>query len=589
MVHMHPKTMPTGILKSEKVVFQKFEALQGFDDWHVFHSLKMHSGTTRAEGEIDFLVLIPGEGSLVIEVKGATGIEVEDDGWKFLGLPESNKTPVEQVDGNRSDLLGYLAKRAGMFPTARAIWVPWLSNDDLADFEGDLSIHKWEILSQNDLADVAAATLRTIRNYRAVTNLEFGFRSHTEFVGKAFDKTLDAIAQEFKATASVRTIAKTLQDELDETEYGFEQVYNLVKKNNNLLLEGPAGSGKSGYLRRFALECYEESNRDNKVLLLSWGEYVADHNKNTYESYPKMDIWDIGALMLEITGLEKSDASKHEEFYTKYLPELAIKMLPESDFGDYDMIAIDEFQDVATRPVVFEFIRALAKRPDFIGTRLILAADPRQQIMRDPGMAPVDDPWAAALALTPNLVHVHLRDNYRNSEAIGVAVEKIAREKHLYDTYKIDSLEDSIEIVEVSENTQPVKLRDALLTLRSKFEAENICVLSPYRDESAAGLVLNTPKLNPIGEEIREMLTHDSEERGKSFASTIQKFKGLESHAVLVTDLILKEKHLEDEQRKNDRIALNLELLYVAVSRANFKVVLLCDSHMAAELRKLGL
>jgi hypothetical protein len=127
------------------------------------------------------------------------------------------------------------------------------------------------------------------------------------------------------------------------------------------------------------------------------------------------------------------------------------------------------------------------------------------------------------------------------------------------------------------------------LKLRSKFEAENICILSPYRDESAAGLVLNTPKLNPIGEEIRAMLTHDSEERGKSFASTIQKFKGLESHAVLVTDLILKEKHLEDEQKKNDRIALNLELLYVAVSRANFKVVLLCDSHMAAELRKLGL
>ena len=589
MVHMHPKNMPTGILTSEKVVFQKFQSLRGYDDWHVYHSLKMHSGTTRAEGEIDFLVLIPGEGLVVIEVKGANGIEVEDDGWEFKGLPESNKTPVEQVDGNRSDLLGYLSKKAGLFPTARAIWVPWLSNDDLAEFEGDLSINKWEILSQNDLADVAKATLRTLHNYRAVTNLEVGFRSHTEFVGAAFQKTLDAISQKFKATASVRTIAKTLQDELDETEYGFEQVYNLIKRNNNILIEGPAGSGKSGYLRRFALDCYEDPSRDNKVLLLSWGEYVADHNKNTYSAYPKMDIWDIGALMLKITGLEKTDANKHEDFYTRYLPELAIKMVGETPYGNYDMIAIDEFQDVATRPVVFEFIRALAKRKDFVGTRLILAADPRQQIMRDPGMAPVDDPWAAALALTSNLVHVQLSDNYRNSEDIGVAVEKLARERHLYDTYKIESIENSIEILEVNQATQRAKLRDSLLSLRSKFEASNICVLSPYREESAAEMVFSTPNLNPIDAETREMITFDADESGKSFASTIQKFKGLESHAVLVTDLILKERHLVDEKKKNERIALNLELLYVAVSRANFKVVLLCDSHMAAELRKLGL
>jgi Nuclease-related domain/UvrD-like helicase C-terminal domain len=589
MVQMHPKTMPAGILRSEQVLFQKFQNLEGHDDWHVFHSLKMHSGTTRAEGEIDFLVLIPGEGQIVIEVKGARGIDVTEDGWEFIGLPESNKTPVEQVDGNRSDLLGYLGKKVGLFPTARAIWVPWLSNEDLSDFDGDLSINRWEILSQDDLGDVAASTLRTVRNYRAATNLELGFRSHEEFVEEAFAKTLDSISQRFRATASARTIAKSLQDELEETEYGFEQIYNLIRRNNNILLEGPAGSGKSGYLRRFALDCYEDPTKDNKVLLLSWGEFVAEHNMSAYSAYPNMDIWDIGALMLEITGLTKADAKNHDNFYTSYLPELAVKMLPESRFGNYDMIAIDEFQDVATRPVVFEFIRALAKRNDFVGTRLILAADPRQQIMRDPGMAPVSDPWGAALALTPNLMHVLLSDNYRNSEDIGIAVEKLAGEAHLYDTYQIENFENSIEIVEVSEGTQPLQLREALRRLRSEFEPANICLLSPYRDESAASLVLNTPNLNPIGEEIRTMLTFNQDEDDKSFATTIQKFKGLESHAVIVTDLILKAKHLEDDKKKRERIALNLELLYVAVSRANRKVVLLCDSHMAAELRSLGL
>jgi hypothetical protein len=592
MVHMHPRQRPAHIAASERPLFNAFSAAKNIDDWHIFHSLKMHQISDRVQGEADFVVLIPGEGIIVIEAKGPSDIIVDADGWRLVGLPESNLSPIEQLDIIREEITDYLKPRVGLIPTARILWLTTLTNEKMAKFNGDINVGKWEVLTLDHLEDVVTESRRVLQRYSDNPAVKSEYRAGSEFRGAIFKATLDSLAQEFKVSASKQTLAEFRSAQLDESEYGFQKVYDQVKRNPHLYFDGPAGTGKSGYLRRFALECYEEAGKNNKVLMLSWSELVTDYNSREYEAYKDMDIKDFGALMLEITGLTKDDKDKFPNFYSEYLPQLAASMVESSPYGNYDLIAIDEFQDVASRPMVLEFVRSLAKRPDFVGTKLVIAGDQRQQIMRDNNTPMVTDPWGVALALTPTIVHVGLTDNYRNSPEIGEVVEKIAGNGHLYDSYIVEGGKSSFELIEVNVATQPMQLLKAIREFQEEFEDSDIRILSPYIKESLATWVIKEKKsasIHPIAKELQGLLKDLEDGSGSIPWRTIQKFKGLESQAVIITDIMIKDEYLHDEQAKRTRVERHLEQLYVAVSRSNFRVKVLCDSHMAAELRKLGL
>lgn len=592
MVHMHPRQIPASIAASERPLFKAFSAAKNVSEWHIFHSLKMHQISDRVQGEADFVVLIPGEGIVVIEAKGPSGIIVDEDGWRLLGLPEKNKDPIEQLDIVRQEITDFLKPRVGLIPIARILWITTLTNEDMAMFNGDINVGKWEVLTMDHLEDAEAETLRVLQRYSDNPAVKAEYRSGSEFRGALFQSTLNALAQEFKVSATKQTLAEFREAQLDESEYGFQKVYDQVKRNPHLYFDGPAGTAKSGFLRRFALECYEEEARNNKVLMLSWSELVTDYNSREYEAYKDMDIKDFGALMLEITGLSKDDKDKYPNFYSEYLPQLAASMVQDSPYGDYDLIAIDEFQDVASRPMVLEFVRALAKRPDFVGTKLVIAGDQRQQIMRDRDVPMVEDPWGVALALTPTIINVGLVDNYRNSPEIGEVVENLAGSKHLYDSYIVEGGKSSFELIEVNVATQPTQLLKAIHEFQTEFEDSDIRVLSPYIKESLATWVIKEKQsstIHPIAKQLQGLLKDLDDGSGSIPWRTIQKFKGLESQAVIVTDIMIKDEYLQDENAKQARIERHIEQLYVAVSRANFRVKVLCDSHMFRALKALGI
>ncbi len=592
MVQMHPRQMPASIPASERPLFKAFSSAQNVDDWHIFHSLKMHQISDRVQGEADFVVLIPGEGIIVIEAKGPIEIIQDKDGWHLTGLPDTNKNPIEQLDTIRDELTEFLKPRVGLIPMARILWLTTLDNEKMSDFKGDINVGTWEVLNMDHLSDVVEESLRVLQRYRDNPAVQADYRPGHEFRGQVFKSTLDSLAQEFKVTASKQTLTEFRAAQLDESEYGFQNVYDLVKRNSHLYFDGPAGTAKSGFLRRFALECYEESNKNNRVLMLSWSELVTDYNSREYEAYTDMHIKDFGALMLEITGLTKDDKDKYPNFYSEYLPQLAATMVEKSPYGNYDLIAIDEFQDVASRPMVLEFVRALAKRPDFVGTKLIIAGDQRQQIMRDRDVPMVTDPWGVALALTPTLMNVRLADNYRNSPEIGEVVEKLAGTKGLYDSYVVEGGKSSFELIEVNVATQPMQLLTAIRDFQKEFEDSDIRILSPYIKESLATWVIRekqSPNIHPIAKQLQELLKDLDDGSGSIPWRTIQKFKGLESQAVIITDIMIKDEYVKDEVAKQARIDRHIEQLYVAVSRANFRVKVLCDSHMFQALKALGL
>jgi DNA helicase IV len=65
---------------------------------------------------------------------------------------------------------------------------------------------------------------------------------------------------------------------------------------------------------------------------------------------------------------------------------------------------------------------------------------------------------------------------------------------------------------------------------------------------------------------------------------SIQKYKGLESDAVIITDI-----NEEQWNKWKTRDKSLFEMLYVGFSRAHHHVVVLCDHFMAEKLRALEL
>ena len=78
---MIPSCIDESTLSSaERLVFGLLQADPGTSDWTVLHSLGLARRENAPYGEIDFVVIIPGEGIVCLEVKGG-GVSCENGVW----------------------------------------------------------------------------------------------------------------------------------------------------------------------------------------------------------------------------------------------------------------------------------------------------------------------------------------------------------------------------------------------------------------------------------------------------------------------------------------------------------------------------
>ena len=89
-----------------------FEALAGHpetEDWIVMHSLAIAEHTRQVQGEADFVVIVPGHGILVIEVKSHRSVQRLGDGrWRLGSQPPTGRSPFQQASGAMHSLHEYL-------------------------------------------------------------------------------------------------------------------------------------------------------------------------------------------------------------------------------------------------------------------------------------------------------------------------------------------------------------------------------------------------------------------------------------------------------------------------------------------------
>jgi len=103
MAIMHPNQIPKIYHAYSEVKFFDACKEQLSDKYHVFYSVRWYSTINgiREDSECDFLIFNPDYGFLCVEVKGGTGMRVEDGVWYLVdhdGERILKRSPYEQAE-----------------------------------------------------------------------------------------------------------------------------------------------------------------------------------------------------------------------------------------------------------------------------------------------------------------------------------------------------------------------------------------------------------------------------------------------------------------------------------------------------------
>ncbi len=529
-------------------------------DWTVRFNFAFcwYQGRTLREAEVDFIVIAPDRGLMVLEVKGSHGFECLAGQWyriKEDGRREEARNPFQQATETSHQLVERIMHK--LFNRTKrdfpGIWGHAVVYPN-AKMKGPLptSIEPTVMMTYGDMRDIQG-------------KLEAAFDSWGDAsTGRAFTRAhVDRVAGFFAEEA---TLVPVLAAAVDGDDRKIEDITRLqfsafrgILGNPRVHVHGPAGSGKTilavwaaGALgaqsARVLLLCY------NRVLA-AWIDRDTDENRH----FETRNFHAVCRDVVKRAGLEFNPPPIDEdgdEFWTKVAPAQmcnALESLPAGSFERYDAVIVDEGQDF--HQDWWLPVQLLLRDPDH--GRLCIFSDPEQTGVYGRGQA-----------LPAPLTSYQLLENCRNTREIATYCGRI--------------LDIPFECFpHCPPGTQPVILkaagdpqeRAALVRkviadfLEEKFTPSRIAVLSPWKRTNAASALKSLPVINnkpldgddtKVGSWMRNQMI---------WASTIRAFKGLEADCVVLADA-----------PPINSPGFTAADLYVAASRAKHRLVIVPTS-----------
>ncbi len=572
MARMIPARPHAGANASENIMFMAIEGIASRPNWVAIHSLSLTDNLYTIAGESDFVVLVPGKGIVVIETKAPKFVEYRNGEWYLDKTPKPNKSPIDQLNKATTSIYRFLYNLDIYqdFPIARLLWFTSISQHQLDNKSpGDMQFYSWEIALKEDLKKPAETIEKVLDNYISThKDRELLTINPEAFDEVASEKVAKALLNDFKTiqTPETRYIDRTVmvRDLLEEQ----KTLLDLVETNEHLYLDGAAGTGKTYLLLESAIKAAKSGQRS---LLVCWNVMMAEELRRLSGPRANLDVYDFNTLMLEICGLQSNKKNADSTWYDETLPEKASKVLDEKpNWGDYEGIFVDEFQDIAGNSRILDLLFKLSASKKVKGTKLVLAGDKNQQILSDKGH--LANPFDVAKFLVPDLVHVRLRTNCRNVPELTGQMERLTGLKLDILKHRLpSSIEGGLEVVLSKPGKETKALTQALRDLLKEYRPQDIRVLSPFGfNSSLVGSLFSREAESADERWLKNTLRNPVGDLGEIRWRSIAKFKGLESDVVVITDVNEQAK----EFIKGTGKALG-EVLYVGISRARFKCVVI--------------
>ena len=501
MARIIPPEISPDAPPGERAAFEAFRDAPATADWVVFHSLGIARHATQFEGEADFVVLAPGHGILVIEVKSHLRVQTDDSGRWMLGNDDwTTRSPFQQASGEFYSIRDYLRQRSldpiG-FPAGYAVWFTAISRQNIPPAIG---WHEWAVMDAADLGSPASAVRRVLAAIdRDTESKTTGYRHvDGEPSTDRVERVRAALSPVFEAEIKPAERARRREAELAQHTHDQLTVLDMIARARQVLVEGPAGTGKTFMAEEAARRAAAQGHR---VLVVCFNRLLESHLRDRLHDLDGVTALRLHAEMERVAGVTSpSDAAA--DWYDAELPLRALDAATAGGFEPpYDYLIVDEAQDVAT-DVNLDFLDALIVGGFALGRVLVLGDFSNQNIYRS-GSRDGREQFEKRM---PHATPLDLATNCRNRRDIGAWAEHASRRDGLCTMYRREGADDSaVSVRRFTTKDEEIQLLDtAVRELRAEgYGPKDVVILAPYRD-SAAQRAASAKLVSTLGSGIRD-------------------------------------------------------------------------------------
>jgi hypothetical protein len=587
---MLPSAPAPGSPEGEVKIFEMLRDDPGAKGWIVIHDLDEAKHVDQISGQADFVVVIPNEGLVVVEVKGCHSLVTNEHGWFYGTDPVPDKRgPFKQAAKAMHSMREHLAGNGLAFnvPMISAVVFPYID----PQINRPIEWHEWQLLGLSKLnaRPISANILNIIRS------------AQNHFASKGFKWALGNVCTPqvvppivaslrpfLTVLASPRERRKGLDENLKRcTEQQFAFIEQVGTTNERILVSGLAGTGKT----TLALEAVRRAKAENPedfVALFCFNKLLGAALKSEQEAIgvKRLRMSGFHPFLMDIAEIPHgSPETDQPGFWSDILPRKVLSLLRESGImrGELDLLVLDEAQDLIResyleifdwllkggltngRWLAFgDFERQAIYKPDskpdevdllYIGMsrslhRLVLFChentkdyirhrldQPRQQSKRQ--AADIDNPMVDVLAnrWAKGRCSKHRLDiNCRNTQEISDCITSLANlvaPARYSKTLRADTHTADVETIFYSspeDQADKVSQKLSKALAEGTFKQRDIVLLSPRDQGSLASVLAAGPqwhgRLQPFAHN-KECLRY----------TTVHSFKGLESAAIFLTDI----------------------------------------------------
>ena len=563
MARCIPNTIPQRLhVKSEARLFERLRR-ELPDDYVLLHSLNIMGKRAGSDVESDFVLLHP-KCRLVLEVKGG-GIECSEGVW-YTNNPKGRfeiTPPFHQARFNSFDIYNYLKDQFGPgslgYKSLFGYAVIFPDVDlEVPTIEGDPR----RIIGKTELE--ATSMLDIVERQIAVSAQMYKDKFPDQEEPLLMTPELIAQAIQF-LRPDLRLIPSLSSDEMDKQllKLSAEQMrsLNMMDRNPRLRVTGGPGSGKT-------LLAFETCRRElkatpaSKIGLMCFnrhlGSFLADVAKG--EGLASVDAGSFYSHCDRLIGNAGDQTATDPNYFRQRVTDAlaAARSLPED--RKFDLLVVDEGQDFRADGDKLALMDALLKGGLTKG-RWRWFEDMDQILSPDAPNPPSGDHLEALkdLEAGAEALMVH---NWRNTDQIGRAVAKVIGRTDV----ETSGIPGPAVVSAPYPAGRELELLNVVLAkhVLPKHLPKDIVVLSMRgagKESYAGAAELGGLKVAPYD-------PAKPYEEGTLRTSTVFKFKGMESHVVVITDL-----DKLDSPRDRRRA-------YVGMSRAKYALYIL-GAHVA--------
>ena len=481
--------------------------------------------------EIDILVLWPGFGIAVIEVKGGR-VSVEDGRWITQDAQGHRNrlkvSPLEQAMVAKHTLVDYLHSRVSTLPgpISHLAVLPYTQLPQGWDQPDAL---RGQLIDSTQLDSIAGAIS---------TQLRYDFTPERDNISIPHEFVLKNLRRTNQAVENVSLRATEISDRADELSREQAKLISILRHQNRAEISGGAGSGKT-YLA--LLKAQSLTREGKRVALMCYSRGLGRFLQLFTAQWPEEDRPAYVGLFhdLPISWGAAPGSDDDSDYWERRLP-LQLKDLADERPRKklFDAIVIDEGQDFSL--LWWEAVQSCLRNQ--VDGTLYVFTDERQRIFGREGESPI--------TMNP----IQLDENLRNSEQIVAGFADLALEQPIPRNGPGEEIEWS-----------EVDIDDALAEADSQVESLMDAGWNP-----GDIALLTTGSRHPVQREIVE--TEGTSAYWDQFFAAddifyghVLGFKGLERPVVVLCI---------NGFRDPDR---TLDMLYVGMSRATTKLVIVGD------------